>query len=191
MRRRCWTLSAFVLVLIVGVAGTVVAGPQYLDRHRWADGQVRLSTLRYTYRSRRIPICTFGPIYCRLSLVDQAKSRLSDHSESRRPYDDLETSLNINGPFGAMVVALVAAVTVDAWSPGRNGGYRSSPSNTTIFASTGGDGVHFSVLHSGDLGAVVMNAPMAFDRPNSNWPVDGAPASGQRSTPFGHRGLGH
>jgi hypothetical protein len=29
-----------------------------------------------------------------------------------------------------------------------------------MFASTGGDGVHFSVLHSGDLGAVAMTAPM-------------------------------
>ena len=52
----------------------------------------------------------------------------------------------------------------DPGALGHDGGYRSSPANGTMFASTGGDGVHFSVLDSS--GAVVMTVPMAFRRPN-------------------------
>jgi hypothetical protein len=55
------------------------------------------------------------------------------------------------------------------WDP-RDGGYQTSPANSTMFAGTGGDGVHFSVVNaaSGDSGAtpVVMTVPMAFDSPN-------------------------
>jgi hypothetical protein len=56
----------------------------------------------------------------------------------------------------------------DPAAPGRDGGYRSSPVNATMFASTGGDGVHFSVLHTAHAagGPVVMTAPAAFDGPN-------------------------
>lgn len=46
----------------------------------------------------------------------------------------------------------------------RPGSYDDSPPDGRMFGSTGGDGVHFSVLVG--TGAVVMTAPMAFDRPN-------------------------
>lgn len=47
--------------------------------------------------------------------------------------------------------------------------YDATPVNATTFASTGGDGVHFSVVDAADrddAAAVVMTVPMAFDNPN-------------------------
>lgn len=47
------------------------------------------------------------------------------------------------------------------------GGYDSSPLDYLAFASTGGDGVHFSFpAGSNGIGLVVMTVPMAFARPN-------------------------
>jgi hypothetical protein len=48
-----------------------------------------------------------------------------------------------------------------------------TPVNAVTFASTGGDGVHFSIVEAGD-GArpVVMTVPMAFDSPNHIVGVD-------------------
>ena len=45
------------------------------------------------------------------------------------------------------------------------GGYASSPRGYLAFASTGGNGVHFSFA-SDQAGPVVMTVPMAFDCPN-------------------------
>jgi hypothetical protein len=45
------------------------------------------------------------------------------------------------------------------------GGYDASPKGYLTFASTGGDGVHFSVPDGTD-GPVIMTVPMAFDNPN-------------------------
>jgi hypothetical protein len=55
--------------------------------------------------------------------------------------------------------------------PARTGAwdYDATPVNATTFASTGGDGVHFSVLRGPDgdgATPVVMTVPMAFDNPN-------------------------
>jgi hypothetical protein len=50
----------------------------------------------------------------------------------------------------------------DSLSPG---GYDSSPVGYLAFASTGGDGVHFSIP-TGEAGPVMMTVPMAFDNPN-------------------------
>ncbi|GAB3841432.1 hypothetical protein ACFPIJ_43885 [Dactylosporangium cerinum] len=59
---------------------------------------------------------------------------------------------------------------VDPAEPPQDGGYRTSPANAIMFAGTGGDGVHFSVLTpaagSPAAAPVVMTAPMAFDSPN-------------------------
>lgn len=48
--------------------------------------------------------------------------------------------------------------------------YTSTPLNTSTFAHTGGDGVHFGLVDTGDNdqdnSPVVMTVPMAFDRPN-------------------------
>ncbi|MEV4546190.1 hypothetical protein [Micromonospora echinaurantiaca] len=47
--------------------------------------------------------------------------------------------------------------------------YDATPVNATTFASTGGDGVHFSVVNAADgtgPAPVVMTVPMAFDNPN-------------------------
>jgi hypothetical protein len=47
--------------------------------------------------------------------------------------------------------------------------YASTPVDSTTFGSTGGDGVHFSVLHTGrgnGYAPVAMTVPMAFDAPN-------------------------
>jgi hypothetical protein len=47
--------------------------------------------------------------------------------------------------------------------------YQSTPTNVVTFASTGGNGVHFSLLDLGDdsdATPVVMTVPMAFDSPN-------------------------
>ena len=48
--------------------------------------------------------------------------------------------------------------------------YTTTPRNASVFASTGGDGVHFSLLHvNGEIqetSPVVMTVPMCFDRPN-------------------------
>jgi hypothetical protein len=57
----------------------------------------------------------------------------------------------------------------DPAAPPHDGEYTSSPANATMFAATGGDAVHFSVLHTPgtrDRGAIVMTAPMAYDQPN-------------------------
>jgi hypothetical protein len=51
----------------------------------------------------------------------------------------------------------------------RTSQYHSTPTNTVRLASTGGDGVHFSLLDLGDdsdATPVVMTVPMAFDSPN-------------------------
>jgi len=49
-------------------------------------------------------------------------------------------------------------------------GYESTPANSLAFATTGGDGVHYSLLHqggeSGDLSPVVMTVPMNFGQEN-------------------------
>lgn len=46
--------------------------------------------------------------------------------------------------------------------------YDATPANSIAFASTGGDGVHFSALAVGigDAAPVVMTVPVAFDTPN-------------------------
>lgn len=53
-----------------------------------------------------------------------------------------------------------------------HGGYWCTPTNSVVFASTGGDGVHFSLLDTGsgfgDESPVVMTVPMAAD---PNWIV--------------------
>lgn len=56
---------------------------------------------------------------------------------------------------------------------GRHGGqsdYGATPANSTTFASTGGDGVHFSLLHTPTAvpgtAPVVMTVPMQFHTPN-------------------------
>ncbi|MCC7388274.1 MAG: hypothetical protein IT431_05855 [Phycisphaerales bacterium] len=49
-------------------------------------------------------------------------------------------------------------------------GYDATPRNATVFATTGGDGVHFSLLHRGGEvridSPVVMTVPFAFESPN-------------------------
>ena len=54
--------------------------------------------------------------------------------------------------------------------PLKNMGYQSTPTNVSTFAHTGGDGVHFSLLHlEGEIAEtspVVMTVPMRPDRPN-------------------------
>ena len=51
--------------------------------------------------------------------------------------------------------------------------YESTPSNVWTFASTGGDGVHFSLLDLGEgpteSSPVVMTVPMAFGDREPNW----------------------
>lgn len=49
-----------------------------------------------------------------------------------------------------------------------DGGYSTSPLGSACFGSTGGDGVHFSLLPPDASGVtpVVMTSPMAFDHPN-------------------------
>ena len=51
-----------------------------------------------------------------------------------------------------------------------NADYWCTPKNSTTFAGTGGDGVHFGLLHMDgkimDTSPVVMTVPMMFDRPN-------------------------
>lgn len=51
--------------------------------------------------------------------------------------------------------------------PPKSGGYDSSPRDYLAFASTGGDGVHFSFpLGSVGAGPIIMTVPMAFEQPN-------------------------
>jgi hypothetical protein len=54
--------------------------------------------------------------------------------------------------------------------PLNNAGYKSTPINTSTFASTGGDGVHYGLLHLNgnisDDSPVVMTVPMNWDNPN-------------------------
>jgi len=44
--------------------------------------------------------------------------------------------------------------------------YAATPAGAIPFASTGGDGVHFSIVPTADAWPVVMTAPMAFTTPN-------------------------
>jgi hypothetical protein len=64
---------------------------------------------------------------------------------------------------GRYYIDEVGLSVVDPTEPPGDGGYRVSPVNATMFARTGGDGVHFSLLPSD---AVVMTVPMAFEAPN-------------------------
>jgi hypothetical protein len=52
--------------------------------------------------------------------------------------------------------------------------YHSSPTNTQVFAHTGGDGVHYSLLElSPDIQPVIMTVPMNFgdSMEDSNWVI--------------------
>ncbi|MFI5490488.1 hypothetical protein [Micromonospora echinaurantiaca] len=65
--------------------------------------------------------------------------------------------------FGPVGLCLEDPTQARAWE------YDATPVNATTFASTGGDGVHFSVVNAGDrdgAAPVVMTVPMAFDNPN-------------------------
>ncbi|MGQ0846125.1 MAG: hypothetical protein ACT4QF_18520 [Sporichthyaceae bacterium] len=44
--------------------------------------------------------------------------------------------------------------------------YDATPLGATTFASTGGDGVHFSLVESPANSVIVMTVPMMWDRPN-------------------------
>jgi hypothetical protein len=44
--------------------------------------------------------------------------------------------------------------------------YEATPRQAITFASTGGDGVHFSAAHGISGAVIVMTVPMQFDRPN-------------------------
>lgn len=48
--------------------------------------------------------------------------------------------------------------------------YDATPSNSSPFASTGGDGVHYSLLHingkATESSPIIMTVPMAFESPN-------------------------
>jgi hypothetical protein len=48
--------------------------------------------------------------------------------------------------------------------------YETTPDNSLAFATTGGDGVHYSLMHvegeAGDLSPVVMTVPMNFEQEN-------------------------
>lgn len=54
--------------------------------------------------------------------------------------------------------------------PLENYGYQSTPINSSAFAHTGGDGVHFSLVHLDGMvleaSPVVMTVPMQFDQSN-------------------------
>ncbi|TVT38148.1 hypothetical protein FNH05_24485 [Amycolatopsis rhizosphaerae] len=50
--------------------------------------------------------------------------------------------------------------------PDRAWDYWATPAGAITFASTGGDGVHFSFVPRGGTWPVVMTVPMAFDTPN-------------------------
>ena len=54
--------------------------------------------------------------------------------------------------------------------PAKKEGYESTPINSLAFATTGGDGVHYSLLRLGgeisDLSPVVMTVPMNFGQEN-------------------------
>jgi hypothetical protein len=44
--------------------------------------------------------------------------------------------------------------------------YDATPEGAQVFASTGGDGVHFSAVRSAQWLVIVMTVPMMFERPN-------------------------
>lgn len=61
----------------------------------------------------------------------------------------------------------VGLILNSPYEPHRDGGYDTSPSDAIWFASTGGDGVHFSALRAPAAeGVIVMTVPMQFDDPN-------------------------
>jgi hypothetical protein len=76
--------------------------------------------------------------------------------------DPLDVESDANGTFDPVGLILFA--------PPRNGGYWCTPVNSLGFASTGGDGVHYSLLavegQFTDFSPVVMTVPMMFDTPN-------------------------
>lgn len=61
-------------------------------------------------------------------------------------------------------IGLALNPTLETWD------YRSTPQNSSTFASTGGDGVHYGLLHVRgalvDESPVVMTVPMNFDHEN-------------------------
>lgn len=44
--------------------------------------------------------------------------------------------------------------------------YDATPRDAVTFASTGGDGVHFSAAHGASAAIILMTVPMQFERPN-------------------------
>jgi hypothetical protein len=66
-------------------------------------------------------------------------------------------------------VFMPVGLRLDDPSKARGWEYDSTPIHATTFASTGGDGVHFSIVSIDESGPwpVVMAVPMAFDNPNT------------------------
>lgn len=70
-------------------------------------------------------------------------------------------ALGASADLAAETIGLLLEPNLARWS------YDSTPSGSLTFASTGGDGVHFSVLTDvGRPGPIVMTVPMNFDEPN-------------------------
>lgn len=90
----------------------------------------------------------------RIDLADLR--RLHDLTAQRFPHEYLDVGLGAIGLF--------------LHEPPQNAGYRSTPANSTTFASIGVDGIHFGLISDGviidPMSPVVITIPMAFDSPN-------------------------
>ncbi|MFJ6676340.1 hypothetical protein ACIQMJ_35010 [Actinosynnema sp. NPDC091369] len=83
-------------------------------------------------------------------LHDLAHRVVPDDGEDSGDAVFLPIGLHVHDPAGPLVESDHAA----------------TPAGAITFASTGGDGVHFSAVPAGDARPVVMTVPMAFENPN-------------------------
>jgi hypothetical protein len=71
---------------------------------------------------------------------------------------------------GTTFASAFGAIGLQLERPFLHAFYTPTPLNALVFATTGGDGVHFGLLHiNGEIhetSPVVMTVPMCFDRPN-------------------------
>lgn len=97
-----------------------------------------------------------------MSTPDETSALLGEAWESLGlALDAAGAALGASADVAAETIGLLLEPNLARWS------YEATPSRSLTFASTGGDGVHYSVLTDvGRPGPIVMTVPMNFDEPN-------------------------
>lgn len=103
-----------------------------------------------------------GASFSNVSLPAETMALLGEPWKQLPPaFDAAGTAVGVSPEVAAEMAGLLLEPVPAKWS------YEATPASSITFASTGGDGVHYSVLtDAGRPGPVVMTVPLNVDRPN-------------------------